>query len=213
MRMSQALFWEGAAGERTPDYVHFTNKQKLIASECQQNLSWEYILLSNATCSRTGLLWITAKIKEHLCINAFPPAFASQDRLVFLITLSAEWLLLIVRRPHLSPSSSHITAVQSPRYPSALAAPGNVTSSKWQLTAGSTPHIVAAAREILCQGTDQHLQFIHWFPLATANKGQVRCRTALISYKLKLITIIMKGCRNTEFAPFAVVFMEGRLVR
>lgn len=55
--------------------------------------------------------------------------------------------------------------------------------------------------------------YTHWFPLATTNRGQVRHRTALISYKLKLIIIIMKGCMNAKFASFAVVFTKDRLAR
>lgn len=77
-------------GEGAPCYAHFTNKQKLIASECQQNPPGEYILLSNATCSTTVPLWITAKRSKSTHTSPYrifpsPP----RDRFVFPITLPA----------------------------------------------------------------------------------------------------------------------------
>lgn len=93
-----------------PGYVHFTNKQKLIASECQQNLSREFILLSNATCSRTGLLCIRAEIKEHFCTERFwvppPLSLLHQAGSYFWSHCQAKLLLLITKHSHFSPSSS-----------------------------------------------------------------------------------------------------------
>lgn len=150
---------------------------------------------------------------QHNCISPSPLS-TPPDRFVFLITLSPQLLLLIARHSHFSPSSPHITAKQSSTQPSGFAAAGKVTVSKWQLVAGSTPHQAATARYLhvsvrigICDS------YTHRFPLAAANKGQVRCRTALISYKLKLITIIMKGCMNMKFVSFAVVFTNDRLAK
>lgn len=160
--VSNTLFGKRRWG--APGYVHFTNKKKLIASECQQNLSREYIPFSNATCSRTVPLRITARIKEHLCtalLHFVLPLFALQDEFVFLIALTAKLLVLIARHSHFSPSSPHITAMQSSTQLSRFPAAGEVTVPKWQLVAGPTPYRAAAARQRLCQHTDRHLQLTH----------------------------------------------------
>lgn len=112
-----------------PGYVHFTNKQKLIASECQQNPSREFILLSNATCSRTGLLWIRAEIKEHLCTARFwfppPLSLLHQTGLYFWSHCQLTVTFNYKAFPLLT-----FPLDESPAYPSWFAALGSGTGGK-----------------------------------------------------------------------------------
>lgn len=144
-----------------------------------------------------------------------PSLCSTRQVCVFLITLSAKLLLLITRHSHFSPSSPHLTAMKAQcnhhglqrwevgQEGRAEAAPCRILAPAKGLLPGSFP----SAQPGVCNS------HAHRFPLATANRGQVRRRTALISYKLILIIIIMKGCMNTKFASFAVVFTKDRLAR
>lgn len=112
-----------------------------------------------------------------------------------------------------SPSSLRTAAMQRPPRPSPWGAVGSdslAAAARGEL--GSLPS--AAARLPGCQHSEQRLQPEHArFLLATANKGQVRYRKALSSYKGKLITIIRRTYMNIKFAPFSVMFTREVLVR